>query len=111
MNGDNSQAIVDDADGWITIYGELVRSTEEALRRAQGRGPVPESEIQLLHAHLSSFRDRLAFWRIRRGRDELLRRPAVGGWMVRSGASATTPGNGRPAVDVARSVIRSSGLP
>ena len=107
MNGDNSHAIMDDADSWIAIYGELVRSTEEALRQAQSRGPVPESEIQLLHAHLSSFRDRLAFWRIRRGRDQLLRRPTDGGWVIRPAASATGPANGKPAVQVARSVIRS----
>jgi hypothetical protein len=107
MNGDDSHVIMDDADSWITIYGELVRSTEEALRQAQSRGPVPESEIQLLNAHLSSFRDRLAFWRIRRGRDQLLQRPAVGGWMIRPAASATGPANGKPAVQVARSVIRS----
>jgi hypothetical protein len=107
MNDDNSHAIMDDADSWITIYGELIRSTEEALRQAQTRGPVPESEIQLLHAHLSSFRDRLAFWRIRRGKDQLLQRPAVGGWVIRPAASTTGPANGKPGVHVARSVIRS----
>jgi hypothetical protein len=107
MNGDNSHAIVEDTDNWITIYGELVRSTQEALRQAEDRGSVPEAEIQLLHAHLSSFRDRLAFWRISSGRDQLLRRPAVGGWVIRPAPSSAVPANGRPPVDVARSVIRS----
>jgi hypothetical protein len=107
MNGDNSYVTMDDADSWITIYGELVRSTEEALHQAQDRGPVSDPEIQLLQAHLSSFRDRLAFWRIRRGRDQLLQRPAAGGWVIRPAASTMGPVNGRPAVDVARSVIRS----
>jgi hypothetical protein len=97
MKGDNSHAIMADTDNWITIYGELVRSTEEALRQAEDRGSLPEAEIQLLHAHLSSFRDRLAFWRIRRGRDQLLQRPAVGAWVIRPAPSSVGPGNGRPA--------------
>jgi hypothetical protein len=108
MNGDNSFATMEDADSWISIYGELVRSTEEALGRAHDRSPVPEREIQLLHAHLSSFRDRLAFWRICRGRDQLLQRPPTAGWMIRPAASAVGPGNGTPAVEVvAGSVIPS----
>jgi hypothetical protein len=107
MNGDDSRAITEDTDNWITIYGELVSSIEDALCQAEDRGSIPEAEIQLLHAHLSSFRDRLAFWRIRRGRDQLLQRPAVGGWVTRPMPSSVGPENGRPAVEVARSVIRS----
>jgi hypothetical protein len=107
MNGDNPHAVMDDADSWITIYGELVISTQDALRQAQAHGPAAEAEVQLLQAHLSSFRDRLAFWRIRRGRDQLLQRPAAGNWMIRPAAKILGPGNGRAAVDAVRSVIRS----
>jgi hypothetical protein len=89
MNGDNPGATLEDADSWIAVYSELVRSTETALRKAQSRGPTPE--IQLLEVHLTSFRDRLAFWRIRRGRDELLARPAEASWLVSSPAVGSRP--------------------
>jgi hypothetical protein len=68
---------VEEADRWIALYSGLVSSTENALRQAQSFNLTQIAETQLIQAHLGNLKDRLAFWRIRRGREQLLGRLAV----------------------------------
>jgi hypothetical protein len=95
MNDRNTRVTIGGADCWIAVYSELVRSAEAAMSQAQSRAPGPE--IQLLQAHLSSFRDRLAFWRMHRGRDELLERPVEGSWLIGPSAPEVSGNRKRPA--------------
>jgi hypothetical protein len=77
MHGEYAHATVEEADRWIALYTGLVSSTENALRQAQSFNLTQIAEMQLIQANLANFKDRLAFWRIRRGREQLLGRLAV----------------------------------
>jgi hypothetical protein len=54
---------------WIAVYTELVTVTQHVLARARDGSPTPD--LELLEAHLDDLRQRLAFWRMRRGADLL----------------------------------------
>jgi hypothetical protein len=75
MHGEYANAT--EADRWIALYTELVSSTENALRQARVANLTQTAEMQLIQAHLGNLKDRLAFWRIRRGREQLRGRLAV----------------------------------
>jgi len=78
MDGEHSRSgwtATSEADHWIEIYSMLADQHEAALERVR-ESPLPgATEIAFIQSGLDTLRERLAFWRIKRGQDWLSSRP------------------------------------
>jgi hypothetical protein len=74
MNRDcGDEGSVDEAEHWIKIYTTLVELTAEELLPVRSGRYADSADMDVLEAHLDGLSDRLAFWRLRLGREKLSR--------------------------------------
>jgi hypothetical protein len=72
---DREPAATYEAEYWIGVYSLLVANHEEALGRTEELTLTGDDEIAFLRSGLDTLRERLAYWRFRRGRDWLSSQP------------------------------------
>jgi hypothetical protein len=60
-----------EADYWIEVYSMLVEHHEAALAWEQAPALSAAAEISFIQSGLDTLRERLAFWRIKKGQDWL----------------------------------------